>query len=351
MRLKVVIFDSDIEFMNRLADIFQKKYTDKINLSIFSDIDKMYQSLSGNSADVVLLGRPARIDAGRIPAGIAAGYLSAGPDIDKIEGFPAICKYQKAEAIYKLLLNLYAESASEVKLKKKAGNVRVVLFTSAQGGSGTSAAAASYAMHRAKEKKVFYLNLEKFGDSGLYFIGDGKMSFSDVIYALQSRKGNLMMKMESALQTDSSGVDFFSSCRNVYDMFGLSDEDVQRLLQELSQIAAYEEIVVDLSGDMTERMVMLMRDHADKIVYVSDGSLTGNGKFERFCEAARVMEQREDYELLGKACLLYNRYSSRHSVQLQMTAIPVIGGIHRFEGAMGRELCEKIARMDVLDYI
>lgn len=128
MRLKVVIFDSDIEFMNRLADIFQKKYTNKINLSIFSDIDKMYQSLSGNSADVVLLGRPSRIDAGRIPAGIAAGYLSAGPDIDKIEGFPAICKYQKAEAIYKLILNLYAESASEVKLKKKAGNVRAMSF-------------------------------------------------------------------------------------------------------------------------------------------------------------------------------------------------------------------------------
>lgn len=351
MKLKVAIYDSDLDFMNRLANIFQKKYADKVSLSIFSNVDTMYKSLEGSLTDVVLLGRPARVDPDRIPEGTLAGYLSVAFDIDQIEGVPAICKYQKAEAIYKQILSLYAENAPGEGIRRSKGKARVVLFTSVQGGGGTSTAAAAYAMRIARRKKAFYLNLERFGDADLYFNGDGKMSFSDVLYTLHSRKGNLSMKIESAVKTDPSGADFFSPCRNVYDMFEFSEGDLELLIEGVSSIDKYQEIVVDVSGDMTELMTKLMSIYADKIVYVSDGSATGNGKFERFCEAARVTEQREKCGILEKTCLLYNRYSSKYSAQLTASAIPVVGGIHRYEGIAGRELCEKIAGMDVFDQI
>lgn len=352
MKIKAAILDSDIEFMNRLTKVFQQKYADRINISIFSSEDMLYQSLEENHVDIVLAEQSIRLEKERIPDGITVGCLSIVPEADEIEGISAICKYQRAEAIYKMMLKLYAEGASNVKLKKSRADIRIVLFTSAQGGSGTSSAAAAYVLRKiADKKKVFYLNLEKFGDSNLYFQGTSKLSFSDVIYFLKSRKGNLPMKLESAVQTDSSGVDFFNSSRNAYDLFELSDEEVQLLIQGISQIAKYEEIVVDLSGDMTERMIMLMRDYADRVVYVADGSPTGNGKFERFCEAVRVMEQRQKCSILDKTCLLYSRYSSKNSVRLESAAIPVVGGIHRFEGLKGSELVREIAQIDALDLI
>ncbi len=352
MKIKAAILDSDIEFMSRLAKVFEQKYADKINLSIFSSEEMLYQSLKDNHVDMILAEQSIKLDKERVPKGITIGCFSTIPDVDEIEGIPAICKYQKAEAIYKMLLHLYAEGASNVRLIRNKADMRAVLFMSVQGGSGTSAAAAAYAIRKSSDNTpVFYLNLEKFGDANLYFQGDGKLSFSDVIYFLKSRKGNLPMKIESAVQTDTSGVDFFHSSRNAYDLFELSDEDVKLLVEGISQIEKYKEIVIDFSGDMSERMIMLMRDYADKIVYVSDGSPTGNGKFERFCEAVRVMEQRQESGILEKICLLYNRYSSKNSVQLETAAVPVMGGIHRFEGFSGGELVRKIAQTDALTAI
>ena len=344
MKIKVAVLDHDIEFMDRLAKIFQQKYADRISLSLFSSEDTLYDGLKNFHADIVLFDEFTKVKEENIPDGVTAGYFSEIPDVDEIGGFPAICKYQKAEMIYKMLLSLYAENLSDVKLKKSKTEVQVVLFTSVQGGAGTSASAAAYALSQVrKKKKLFYLCLQKFGNAELYFQGEGKLSFSDVIYSLKSRKGNLLIKLESASQTDSSGVDFFDSCKNAYDMFELSDDEIRMLIQGLMQSAKYEEIVIDLSGELTERMVMLMKDYADSIVYVSDGSTTGNQKFERFCEAVRVTEQRQECEILQKTCLLYSRFSSKSSVRLEKTAVPVLGGIHRFEGIGGRKLAEKIS--------
>ena len=78
---------------------------------------------------------------------------------------------------------------------------------------------------------------------------------------------------------------------------------------------------------MTERMIMLMRDYADKIVYVADGGQTGNMKFEKFCETVHVIEKRQNISILDKTCLLYNRFSSKSGVQLAAAAVPVLGGI------------------------
>lgn len=345
MKMKVAIVGSDIEFMDRLAKIFQQRYSDKISLLIFSEEDSLYQSLEETHADIVLFDSNIAIESEKIPSGTVAGYLSSMPEVDEISGIPAICKYQKVEAIYNMLLSLYMGSSSDVKLKTNSEGVRVVLFTSVQGGSGTSLAAAAYASKKASEgRKIFYLNLEKFGNVDLYFQGDGRFSFSDVIYSLKSNKGNLMMKLENAVQKDSSGVDFFSSCKNAYDMIEFSDEELRQLVEEILCSGKYEELVIDLSGDLTERMLMLIRSYVDKIVYVTDGSLTGNRKFERFCEAAGVMEQKDGSSILSKTCLIYNRYSSKNSVQLGEAAVPVVGGIHRVEGIDGKKLVVQIAQ-------
>lgn len=352
MKIKTAIYDPNIEFMNRLAKIFQQKYPDKIELSIFTNEDALYQNLKVRQTDIVLMDQSVKIKAEMIPAGVVAGYLSSMPDVDKVEGFPAVYKYQKAEALYKMALSLCAEGMSGIKWKKSESDMKVILFTSVQGGSGTSTAAAAYALRKAAGKrKIFYLNLEKFGDSGLYFQGDGNLSFSDIIYTLKSKKGNLLMKLESVIQSDSSGVDFFRTSRNAYDMFELSEEEILAVMQAISQTGKYEELVVDLSGELTEFMITLMSDHADKILYVADGSDTGNGKFERFCEVSRVLEQRQECSILNKTRLFYNRYSSRQSFPIERASVPVVGGAHRFEENSGKELVRKISQLDAFDLL
>ena len=123
------------------------------------------------------------------------------------------------------------------------------------------------------------------------------------------------------------------------------------LISVLAHMERYEEIVVDLSGGFSEGMIDLMQSRADRIVYIADGSECGNGKFERFCEAVRIQEERRDFRILDKMVLLYNRCSSKTGIQMEKTAVPVLGGIHRFEGAAGKGLIREIAKFGVLSGI
>lgn len=349
MKLKIVIFDRNVEFINRFMRAFQQKYADEISISVFSKEDNFYRTLEEAYTDIVLVEQTVNIDRKKIPNNVIVAYLSRLSDVEEIDNTSVICKYQKVDLIYKQILDIYAENSANMKFRQKSENAKILLFTSVQGGCGTSVAAAAYALRKALDGgKVFYLNLEKFGDTGLYFVGEGKLSFSDVIYSLKSKKSNLAMKIESAVMTDSSGVDFFAPCKNAYDMLELSDSDIRDLLQEIVHIKNYDEIIVDITGELNERMLMLMNEYAGSIIYVSDGSITGNGKFKRFCEAARVIEQRQETEILRKTSLLYNRFSSKTSMQLEKAAVNICGGIHRFEGITGRELVESVSKTEVL---
>lgn len=352
MKLKVAVITADTEFMRRLARIFQQNYQEKVSLYLFSNPETMYQSLQENHVELLLIDQDMELNSREIPEGITAGCLTKIPDAREVNGLPAVCKYQKAESIYKDMLSIYAESSANIRLKKGDSSARIILFMSAQGGCGTSSAAVAYALRRAQEKKrVFYLTMERFGNTEIYFKGDGNLSFSDVIYSLKSKNSNLQMKLESAVQTDESGVEFLKDCKNAYDIFELTDDETRELIEGIRQVRKYDEIILDFSSDLWSRMISLADSEADKIVYVSDGTMTGNHKFEKFCQAARILERRKNYQILDKTSLLYNRYSSSNSIQMEKTAVPVIGGIHRIEGISGKELAGKIAQMDCMSSI
>lgn len=352
MKIKVIIIDQDTNYTEHILQAFQMRYSDKVEMRVFSNMESFFSNIREAYADLVLYNSRMELDTTALPDSMAVGCLCEQSGIEEISGVSAICKYQKADILYKSMLGLFAEKASDMKLKTSGNLVYVTLFTSVQGGCGTSTAAAAYALRMAEEgRKILYLNLQKFGSSNLYFSGEGTMSFSDVIYALKSRKSNLPIKMKSALKTDASGVDFFSDCRNAFDMMELKDDEIITLIQVIGQMGDYEEVVADLSGDLTERQLKLMQDCADSIIYVCDGTMTGIRKFEKFCETLRVIEERNHVRIMNKMQLLYNRYSSKNSMQMEKLPIGLVGGIHRFENVSGRPLIEHIAKMDILKQV
>ena len=352
MKVKAAVVSNDAEFIERFARVFQRKYGDKITLLLFSNMSMLKQNLKDHVVDLLMIDQDMEIDKNEIPEGVSGGIFSRISDIEEINGIPAICKYQKAESLYKGMLSIYAEYAPNFRLKRRDFDARFVLFLSAQGGCGTSSAAAAYAMRRALEKKkVFYLTLERFGSSNLYFNSANSLSLSDIIYSLKSKSSNLLLKLESAVQEDASGVDFLNDCKNPYDMFELQEEETLELLKGIGQVKKYDEIVVDFSSDLWERKIKIMKDYADRIVYISDGSFTGNDKFEKFCQVIKILERQLECDILSKTCLLYNRYSSKSSVQMDKSAVPVIGGIHRIEGVSGRKLAGQIAQDEYIGLI
>lgn len=352
MRIKLAVLNHDAEFIKRLSEIFRKKYSEVITLTGFSDNEVLYKSVEELKPDIILFDEADKIDQSRLPQKVICGFICEEPDVNSISSYPVVFKYQKVDKIYQDILNLYESIFNEDMISglKESGS-RIILFTSAQGGCGTSVAAASYALRCAKDqKKVIYIGLDNFGNSNLYFLSDNDCSFSDVIHNLQEQKGDLFSKIKGLIQEDLSGVHFFNPCRNACDMIELRDEDLFVLLYNLAKHGTYDEIIIDYSCTLNVRTLELMKNYSDKIVYVTDGSVSGADKFQRFCGAVREIEDRDLCNIIEKTVLLYNRFTA-NSRTISESIIPEVAGILYYEDNSEKELVERIAALDSLTRI
>lgn len=350
MKLKIGLVDTDTVYAERFLRSVQPYYSNEIELHVYTNAEEAYKGIKKVYPDVFLVAEEVPFDTNVLPEDIALLILTPKDNVMEINGIPAISKYhQKISDIYHEILSAYAEVSAQGNEKKKRQNGVITLFVSAQGGSGTSSVSAAYAIKNADNgKKVFYLDLDLFGDVSLYFSGDGKKSFTDVINALK-KEVNLEAKIQSSLKKDDSGVSFFDTCRNAYDMIEFRDSELEKLMDKILE-QPFEHIVLGYSGDFNDRLTLLMTKYADQIIYVNDGSRIGNRKFQRFCEAVTVIEQKREKHILNKMKLLYNGFSSKTGEQLEETAVPLIGGIHRIIMADNRSLALQIASLDKLDW-
>lgn len=349
MRINIALFDKDKNYSTRLLKSFQDKYVKEISISVFSDENLFVSELSSQHFDMVVIDQEYIHLRNHVPDRAVLAVLTKDNYIEEFEQIPAIGKYQKVETLYKRFIGIFADNSVGIKVRGSGAKANIILFTSAQGGSGTSSLAAAYAVNQAeKGKSVFFLNLETFGSSNSYFQGEGQGSFSDIIYALKSNNINLTMKLMSTIKRDASGVEFIDECRNAYDMLELKDQEIDALIEAISSVKEYDVVIIDYSGVSSERQMFLMKTYADSIVYVNDGSEIGNTKFTRFCEVIAVVEKMENKALLSKMALVYNRFSSQTGRQLQTIPIARLGGIHRIEGITGRELVEELSRQEVM---
>lgn len=352
MRINIALFDKDTVYANRLLKIFQIHYAKQITLKVFSDEETFASELKAQFFDIAIIDQEFIDLRSSVPDRTVVALFVKDNLVEMVEQIPSIGKYQKVENIYKRIVGIYADNSAGVKLRGAAAGVSTILFTSAQGGAGTSSLAAGYAIYLAGQgQKVFYLNLETFGTANCFFRGDGNGSFSDVIYALKSKNVNLAMKLQSLIKRDDSGVEFVDECRNAFDMVELKDSEIPELLEGITTAQGYDVIVIDYSGTLTNRQQTLLKDYVDSVVYVSDGSPIGNSKFLKFCEAVRVIEKRENTNILSKMGLIYNRYSSKTSKQLDKVPIILLGGINRIEGIAGRDLVYELSKHEMMPNI
>ena len=350
MKIRLAILETDKSYLNRIVSAFNMKYADKFEIYSFTEEKTALEALGKYHVDVFLAGETFEIDQENIPEGCGFAYLAETRDITSLHGEMAICKFQKAELIYKQVINIYSEQESAITgIKHNHSGGKLIGFFSASGGNGTTTAAAAFANYAAgKGKKTIYLNLEIFGNTDLFFHGEGQGSFEDVIYAVKSRKGNLFLKLESSVKQDISGVYYFSKTNTALDMNELKLEEIKRILTELRTSCDYEYIVLDFDFSLTQEKLELLAE-CEQIVMVSDGSKVSNDKAKRMLLALQIIEQQNDLRLMMRMGVLYNRFSSKTSEKLVGLELPELGGFKRYEGYRLEQLVQELSRLSVFD--
>lgn len=351
MRIKVAFVDRDKTYLNRLVTTLNTKMSDKLDACSFSDTAYMYEYMKENKNAVVVVSEDFDVDFEQIPESISFGYLVEMGGVAECKGQRAFCKYQKIEDLYKEILNLFSErAANDYKMQTRAEGGRVYVFTSPKGGTGASTVACACAVKKAREgKKVFYLNLEDFGNTFLYFDEVGKYTMSDVLFAVKSKKANVSIKLESFVQQHSSGVEYFSSTANPFDMFSLNEMDIETMVNEFLFVKEYDCLVIDITFSMRSVFQKVICEYPDEIFLVNDGSESGNDKVRRSLGVFQLMEKDKDCEILGKIRLIYNNMSRRVDCNIVEQPIVTLGAINRFGQATNRQIIDEIVKESIFD--
>jgi len=352
MKIKLGILEKDASYLNRFINVFSTKYAEKMEVYSFTDKTTAVETLGKNRIDVFIVSDLYEIDVEELPKRCSFAYFVDSPDVESVNGQRAICKFQKIDLIYKQILSLYAENANNVSdFKMGEGDTRVIAFTSPSGGVGCSTLAAACALFFARQgKKVLYLNLERYGSADRFFAAEGQFDMSDVIFAIKSKKANLAMKLESCVKVDSRGVHFFSETKNAMDMLELENEECAQLISELRISGTYEYIVLDVDFMVGKDMLSLYRK-ADRLVLVGDGSDISNGKLLRAYQVLTTLEINTETPLASKACLIYNKFSSKTSSMLEGIDLKSIAGVSKLEHATTQQLVAHIAEMAMFNNI
>lgn len=352
MKIKLAILEKDRSYLTRVVTAFGTKYADKFEIYSFTDPDVALATLNSARIEVLLASDAFEIDVQKLPNRCAFAYLVDSMGIESYNDQRAICKFQKADLIYKQILSVYSEKASSITGFKVGGDAgQVIAFCSASGGVGSSTMAAACAVRlAAKDKKVLYLNLEKFGSADVFFSGQGQFDMSDIIFALKSRKTNLPMKLESCVKQDARGVYFYSQTKIALDMLELNSEDTLRLLSELKLMGEYDYIILDMDFSLDKEMLKIYRQ-AQTIVLVGDGSVECNTKTARAHNALTIMEQNADAPLTNRMVFVYDKVSSKTGHTLDIPGLKILGGAPRYAGADANQVINQLATMDLLDSI
>lgn len=352
MKIKLAILDRDKSYLMRVVSTFGTKYADKFEIRSFTDPDVAMATLDSAKIDVLLASDCFDIDVAKLPNRCAFAYLVDSMGIESLNDQMAICKFQRGDQFYKQIYSVYAEKASAITgYKVGDDSCNVIAFSSVSGGVGSSTMAAACAVRMAaQEKKVLYLNLEKFGCPENYFSGQGQMDMSDVIYALKNRKTNLPMKLESCVRQDPRGVYFYAGTKNALDMMELTTDEILRLLSELKLMGNYDLIVLDVDFAITKDMLKIYRQ-TQAIVLVGDGSQVSNDKTERAFAALSILEQKEDMPLTKRMCFVYNKVSSRNAHEINASGMKMLGGAQKYENADTNVIVGELAQKDLFDKI
>lgn len=350
MKIKLAILEQDRSYLNRIVTVFGTKYADKLEIYSFTDPEVAFASLNNAKIDVLLASDAFSVDFHRLPNRCAFAYLVDSMGIETLNEQRVICKFQKADLIYKQILSVYSEKATSIMgFMPGEDKGSVVVFASPAGGVGTSTAAAACALHYAQaDKKVMYLNLETFGSADLFFEGDGIFDMSDLIYALKSKKANLHLKLESCVKRDNRGVYFYSQPKIVLDRLELKEDEILRLLQELKLAGEYDYIIVDMDFSLQRATLDIFRK-AQTVVMVSDGSPAANLKVRRAYEALATMESNADAPLTARMGVVYNRFSSKRGEMAEIENLRLIGGAPVYAGGTTQQVLTQLAATDMFD--
>ena len=151
-KLKTGILLKDKVYIRRLQKAINTEYAEDTELIVFEDLEQVYKAAKGKQLDLVLVDETIPVAYEELSRYCAIAILSGTRRYDRSNDYGVIYKFQHVDDLVANMAQIYEEHH---------GNAKIIAFTGACGGCGSSVLAAACAKAiAAKKKKVLYIDGE-----------------------------------------------------------------------------------------------------------------------------------------------------------------------------------------------
>lgn len=355
MWIRLLLCTKDAVYAGRFIAFFEREYGDKLEISHFSDVEYLMESMEEHPADFILFGEEFEENALSYANKLSCTWavlINQMYETDN-DSFIRIAKYQRADRLYKAILDAYSQG-SKVKrlgsLNKDNEKTKVYVFLAAGGGVGTTTIARAYARKCAVYEKALYLDL---GILALPWTSEGQEhGLDDIMLALKSRRDILSIKLESAVTDTQDKVYTYNAGTNPWNLLELTETDITRLVEGIRALGEYRKIIFDVGTCLTEKEIALFTCADHMICVVEDnGNRAGRVKYDRLCEVLRLLEQKANTKLLRKMRVFRNKAVKNEEAVWNSPDIREAGWAPRIEQLSYDAVENRIMQSDAFDHM
>lgn len=313
-KISLVIADVNEVYIENIMSYISLNHSNKFQLQTFSKKEPLEDYLNNVSkVDILLMSPEFKINCDKYD-NIKFIFTLSNAQTGLIDGVYNINKFQHVDSIVSDIISLYADKNDSEVLLSGDKKTKIIAVFSPIGGSGKTSIAISLCINSTlRGKKAFYLNLESFQSTSIYFNETKDINLSRIIYYLKEKPKNLTLKIEGALIKDiNTKVDYFSPPDNSLEMEELNDNDIRTLMSYFRVLGKYDYIIIDMESEFTAKNIAVFED-CNELLTIFDHSENSIVKARKFINDIHLFKERMGLDLSKKIKIVLNKYKNKYN--------------------------------------
>lgn len=311
-QIRLVLADEDSMFIEKLSTYLYKNLS-HLSLELFTEPQAFANwYLAGEEADLVIISASFFFKLKKKPEQNILLLRDCAESLLP-ENIKCINKYIPAENLMKEMLSLCAEKIpGDSSQKKGTGKIYLVLYADGSDVLNPFAQALAYYI-AARGEKTFYLNLDEFSSTDLFFKSNNDRGMNELLYYIKSKKDNLSLRFEACVSNDiTSGVSFMKGHNNPDDINKITLEELMVLVDIIRSNYSSGKTVISKSFRNGNRIKALLRE-ANKVYVTGVNHPTSIDRMSKIRNIIKGYEENENIKLNDKIMYCINPIGSNQN--------------------------------------
>lgn len=327
-KIRIVIADPNTQYMDSLAAFMRTSdEASKFILTFFSNRENLNSYIKqGENIDIVLISPEIYDENLRIDKQATLIFLEDDQIESRDDKVKTVYRYQRLNQLVSNVLSIYyEENITANQLLARSKETKVISVYSPVGGTGKTTIATNLSKQLALTgAKVFYLNLETFNSTRLYFTSEEDDPTLQIFYYVKTSTTQLSSKIEALKKYDPySMVDYFDLEVSADEMLEITGKEVKKLINGIVDTGSYDYVIVDLDSSLHERNKSILIE-CDQIIWPLNNDAQSFFKSNAFLEEEEKLIGKENV-IKDKMLVIVNQYEGSLNDSLGDLAFSING--------------------------